>query len=150
MTPDRSKVKLSRGRFSTRRAAFLIASALAAFIIAFALYFHWKFVTYPEHAVTNFTGIQYYQTLQKVHSDYDWYIRVNVRPSDSERLLARYPFQTGFSRKVLQGRIDGQHVADCPECWSYFESKGHGIYGYILLVLSADKKQLQMYEFFGD
>jgi hypothetical protein len=133
-----------------KRAAYLIASLVVASVIALMLYWHWLFIKYPEHAVTEYTGITNLQTLQKAHSDYDWYIKANLSPSDGERALKRHPFQPGFHREILQGKLDNPYLTDCHTCWSYFEGRGHGPYGYVLMIVSEDKKQLQMYELFGD
>lgn len=102
---------------------------LCALALGLALYSHWVFLTYPEHAVTAYTGITKHQTLKKIHSDHDWYVQVSIPADDGERLLTKYPFHTGFNRGMLQGKIDGGHVADCHDCRSYFEGHGHGIYG---------------------
>jgi hypothetical protein len=133
-----------------KRIAFTTAGVLVTIAIALTVYWHSLFLKFPEHTVTAYTGITNQRTVQKVHSDYDWYLRSDIQASDGERVLKRYAFKSGFSRDVLQGKLDNAYVADCQDCWSYYEGKGHGPYGYVLIVLSADKKQLQMYELFGD
>ena len=70
--------------------------------------------------------------------------------NDADAVLKRYPFRAGYSSAVLQGKLNTPYVSSCQNCWSYFEGSGHGPYGYLLAIVSADKKTLQLYENFGD
>ena len=51
---------------------------------------------------------------------------------------------------MLQGKLQNPYITDCQQCWSYFEDKGHGPYGYVLMILSEDKKKFQIYELYGN
>lgn len=113
-------------------------------------YGDWRFRRYPENTLVNYTGIHNLQLLQMVHSDYDWYIKVEVDPLDGQQVLTRYAFRRGFTPAALAGKLAPNYVHACETCWSYLEIKGHGIYGYLLILVSADTRQLEMYEVFGD
>jgi hypothetical protein len=131
--------------------AFLaIAIAAVVFCIGLALYGHYLFVFYPEHAVTAFMGTRDHQTIAKRHSENDWYIEVVIPPSQGDALLRQHKFQPGYDPRTPLPKIPSPDIKACAGCWSYYEGKGHGVYGYVLGVLSSDRKSLQLYENFGD
>jgi hypothetical protein len=127
-----------------------VAIAAAVACTGLSLYWHYLFVFYPEHAVTSFTGSTDHRTVEKRHSDYDWYIEVVLPPDQGEALLRHHRFRPGYDPRITLPKISSPDIKACSECLSYFEGSGHGVYGYFLGVLSPDKTTLQLYEFFGD
>ena len=133
-----------------RKPLYLTVILLLVLGIGAAAYWMYVYALYPEHVVTKFVNSTDHQTVAKRHSSHDWYIRAAIRPDDGEAAMRRYAFREGYSPEMLDGKIDESHIVACQVCWSYVESKGHGPYGYRLVVIGAEKKDLQMYELFGD
>lgn len=136
----------------TRRmkTVFVITMVAVMFCTGLALYWHYLFVFYPEHAVTAFIGTEDHRTICKKHSEFDWYVEVDIPSSRAEALLSQRSFRLGYDPRTPLPKIPSPDIKACTACWSYYEGKGHGVYGYKLAVLSADKKTLQMYENFSD
>lgn len=114
------------------------------------LYYHHLFVYYPEHAVTAFMDSPDHRTIAKRHSEYDWYIEVAIPQDLGELLLRERSFHDGYDPRIALPKIPSPDIKACTACWSYFEGKGRGLYGYELAVLSSDKRRLQLYEEFGN
>jgi hypothetical protein len=139
-------------RLKTRRtkiAALAIAVAIAS-CVGVAFYWHYLFVFYPEHAVTTFIGSSQHRTVAKRHSDYDWYVQVELPPGLGDAVLEQHPFRQGYDPHMPLPKIPSPDIKACTTCWSYYEGHGHGMYGYMVAVLSPDRKSFQLYEFFGD
>jgi hypothetical protein len=138
--------------FSPQRVKAVLAATVVALMscIGLALYWHYLFVFYPEHAVTGFMGAEDHRTIAKRHSEFDWYIAVAIPSSRGEALLRQHSFQAGYDPQIPLPKIPSPDIKACTACWSYFEGKDHGVYGYVLAVLSPDKQSLQLYENFGE
>jgi hypothetical protein len=136
----------------TRKIKTLIMISSLTFICCAGLGHYWQYLFdfYPEHAVTAFMGTTEHLSIAKRHSEYDWYIQVAIPPGLGDTLLRRHSFHTGYDPDITKGKIPVSEINACKGCWSYYEDKGHGIYGYLLAVLSPDKKELRLYELFGN
>lgn len=106
--------------------------------------------TYVDRTIKKNTQIKSYVFIQKVHDNHQWYAKITISKDDGENLFKLYHFSYGYNTKVIAGKSQNDYIKDCPNCWYYLDDKGHGVYGYVLYCLSEDKKQLEVYQEFGD
>jgi len=138
-------------RFNRKmRAVLIVAAVVFLGCVGLAIYGQYLFEFYPEHAVTAFMGTTEHRTTAKRHSEYDWYIQVAISSGQGDSLLRRHSFHPGYAPSITGSKIPSPDIPTCTGCWTYYEDQGRGIFGYLLAVLSQDKKELQLYEFFGD
>lgn len=133
-----------------KKAIYVIMSILVGLVGLVALYLQWKHYTFIDQSIRSYTGIKTYEVSSKEHSEYDWYAHIRIQEADGENLMHKYPFRESFSKAVLIRKLANPYVNDCPTCWYYLDDKGHGPYDYKLFILSGDKKQLTIYELFGN
>jgi len=133
-----------------RKAMYILASIVIGVVVFTLLYMQWSHYTFVDRSIRADTGIDRYEIVSKGHSAFDWYANMRIGEGDATRLLDRYPFSQGFSKAVLVRELANPYVSDCSTCWYYLDDKGHGPYDYRLFILSGDKKQLTMYELFGN
>lgn len=124
-----------------------IASIL---IIGLIGYVEFLTLTYVDRTIKNYTQIRSYTILQKVHDNHQWYAKITISEEAGESLFRLHHFSYSYNAKVIAGKPQNDYIKDCSNCWYYFDDKGHGVYGYVLYCLSEDKKQLQVYEEFGN
>ncbi|HEY8783998.1 MAG TPA: hypothetical protein VIM16_20380 [Mucilaginibacter sp.] len=124
-----------------------VASIIVIGVIGYLEYLN---VTYVDRTIKTYTQINKYTVIQKVHDNHQWYSKIIISKGDGEKLLKLYHFKYGYNVKVIAGKSQNDYVNDCADCWYYLDDKGHGVYGYVLYCLSEDKKQLEIYEEFGD
>ena len=113
-------------------------------------YINLPFITYVDRTIKSNTHINNYSIIEKVHNNNEWYAKINISPNDGEALLNRYPFKYGYTAKVIAGKVQQDYIKDCSGCSYYVNDKGVGLYGYVLYCLSGNKKQLEIYQAFGD
>jgi len=130
--------------------SILVLLMIAAYIATDVARVHSLHETYIDRAIRSYARIYRYKIIQKVHDDYQWYCKVSIDETDGQRLLGLYPFKHGYNTKVLGSKMDNNYVKDCSDCWYYLDDKRHGVYGYVLYSLKGNKKQLEIYEEFGD
>ncbi|WP_179416109.1 hypothetical protein HDF19_08505 [Mucilaginibacter sp. E4BP6] len=124
-----------------------IASAIVVGVLGYLEFLN---ITYVNRTIKAYTLINDYALTQKAHDSHQWYAQMSISESDGERLLHLHHFKQGYNTKVIAGKSQNDYIKDCPNCWYYLDDKGHGIYGYVLYCLSENKKQLEIYEEFGD
>jgi len=133
----------------TKRILAGVAGILFLAFIAWWIYTDHAFRNYPDNSVRRITGVRHFTVLQKTHTDSDWHETIEINPQDADKVLREYPFKPGYANAVVEGRYVPDYLHDCLTC-SYYFKKEHGPYEYLLLVLSEDKKDLFVYEEFGD
>jgi hypothetical protein len=107
-------------------------------------------ITYVNRTIKKYTLINEYTLIEKVHDNHQWYAKLSISRVDGERLSKLHNFKYGYTAKVIAGKSQNDYIKDCANCWYYLDDKNHGVYGYVLYCLSEDKKQLEIYEEFGD
>ncbi len=133
-----------------RKTALVFVGFVALLIVTAYLYLNWLDAHVPEHDISAYTSITSYKLLQKQVTRGYWYGIFSISSHDGSTLLQRYPFQQGFSRSRLGGRIYEAPFTDCPSCTYFIDSAGRGPYGYVLYILSADKQRLYLHQEFAD
>jgi hypothetical protein len=103
-----------------------------------------------DRTIKSRTYISNYSIIEKVHDNEECYAKISISQKDGEALFKRSPFKKGYTNKVIAGKAQQAYIKDCPDCWYYIIDGESGIYSYTLYCLSADKKQLEIYECFGD
>ena len=124
-----------------------VASIIVIGIIG---YLEYLYETYVDRTIKAYTQINNYTVVQKVHDDHQWYSKIIISKEDGEKLLNLYHFKYDYNVQAIRGNFPNDYINDCADCWYYLDDKGHGVYGYVLYCLSENKKQLEIYEQFGD
>lgn len=128
----------------------LLVLAVSIIVIGVIAYLKFLNVTYVDRTVRKYTRIKDYSIEEKLHDDHQWYAKMLVNVKDGESLFRLYPFKYGYNTKVIAGKSQNNYIKDCTDCWYYLDDKKQGVYGYTLYCLSGDKKQLEIYQEFGD
>ena len=139
---------LIRRMKSPFRRALLSVSAVVLVGLAYGYYLH---VTHVRTYLEKRLGLRDFAITEKVYNSHQWYAKVALSKDEATKLRQRFPFAANYTSEVLDKarKPQNEFIKDCTECQYYLETRGTGVYGYVLQCLHADQ-QLEIFSEFGD
>lgn len=129
----------------------LVLLSVAAVIVVGLAYPYYRHITHVRRYLEDRLGLHDFAITQKVYTSHQWYAKVALSKEEAMKLRQRYPFAANYNSGVLDKarRPHNAFIKDCTECQYYLETRGTGVYGYVLHCLHVDQ-QLEIFSEFGD
>ncbi len=106
--------------------------------------------SYIHRMMKGYVHTSSYMIEHKINKDGQWYFKAVISAEDGNKLLQLHDFVTGFSSLNLKGKIPCLYITRKSNYFYYLDDSAVGRYRYVLLCLTADKKQVEIYDSVGD